>query len=80
MSRFVVTYQGNNDPSKQEERSLVSALKRVTVVDKMPGTVLVEGDESDVASAVRQLSNWTFSLERGLSAAPPHRRVKPAAV
>lgn len=79
MSRFVVLYQGSSDPSTQEERSLVSAFKRVKVVDRMPGTMLVEGEEADVASAVRQVANWSFSLERTLSAAPPHRRLKRAA-
>lgn len=78
MSRFVVIYQGSSDPSTQEERSLVSALKSVKVVDRLPGTVLVEGNEADVASAVRQCKNWTFARERSLSALPPHRRVKPA--
>lgn len=79
MSRFVVLYQGTRDPSSQDERSLVSALKRVRVLDQMPGTVLVEGDEADVASAVGQLPNWTFSRERGVPASPPHRQVKAAA-
>lgn len=58
----------------------MSALrKRVKVVDRMPGTVLVEGDEADVASAVRQVPNWTFSPERGASVAPPHHRVRKVA-
>lgn len=78
MGRFVVIYKGNSDPSSKEERSLLSALKAVKVVDRIPGTMLVEGEEADVASAVRQHSKWTFSRERGLSAPPPHRRVKPA--
>ncbi len=78
MSRFVVLYQGTRDPSSQEERSLVSALKRVRVLERMPGTVLVEGDEADVASAVGQVPNWTFSRERSASASPPHRPVKAA--
>jgi len=71
--------QGISDPSTQEERTLVSALKRVKVVDCMPGTMVVEGDEADVASAVRQAPNWTFSRERGASVAPPHHRIKRAA-
>lgn len=79
MSRFVVVYQGTRDPSRQEERSLVSALRTAKVVDRMPGTILVEGDEAEVASAVRQCKNWTFSQERSLSVAPPHQRVKSAA-
>lgn len=79
MSRFVVLYQGISDPSTQEERSLESALKRVKVVERMPGTVLVEGDEADVASAVQQVPNWTFSLQRGVSVSPPHQRLKRAA-
>lgn len=56
----------------------MSALKRVRVLERMPGTILVEGDEADVASAVGQVPNWTFSRERSASASPPHRPVKAA--
>lgn len=79
MSRYVVVYRGPRDPSRQEESTLVSALKPVKILDRMPGTLLVEGDESVVASAVRQCENWTFSLEHSLSVKPPHRKLKPAA-
>lgn len=76
MSRFVLLYQGTSDPSRQEERSVVSALKTAKVVDRTPGSILVEGPEAEVASVVRQRQNWTFSPVRSVGVAPPHKRVK----
>lgn len=76
MSRFVLLYQGTSDPSHQEERSVVSALKTAKVVDRIPGSILVEGPESEVASVVRRCQNWTFSPVRSVGIAPPHKRVK----
>ncbi|WCM92801.1 hypothetical protein M5C99_21060 [Acidovorax sp. NCPPB 2350] len=84
MGRFVLLYQGAGDPSPQEERSIVSALRsgkgarRARVVDRMPGSLLVEAPESDVAGAVCG-RNWTFCPERPLGAAPPHKRLKQVA-
>lgn len=78
MSRFVLVYQGASEPSRQEERSLLSALKSAKVVDRMPGTILIEGNEAEVASAVRQSKSWTLARERSMSAAPPHQRVRQA--
>ena len=65
MSRFVILYQGVTDPSAQEERSLVSSLKRAKVIDRMPGTILVDGSEAEVSSVVKKLKKWTFSREGG---------------
>lgn len=76
MSRFVLLYQGVADPSVQEERSLVSSLKTSKVIDRMPGTILVDGPETEVASAVKRLKKWTFSPERSLAINPPRRRIK----
>jgi hypothetical protein len=80
MSRFVVVYNGLNDPPRAEERSLVSALRKsVTVVDSMPGTILVDGAETAVASVVRARPNWKYSAAARAAAKPPHRAVKKAA-
>lgn len=75
MSRFVLLYQGVSDPSIQEEKSLVSALKKSKVVDRMPGTILVEGPEAEVASVVQQRENWTFMPERSVGVNPPHKNI-----
>ncbi|MDM0118355.1 hypothetical protein [Variovorax arabinosiphilus] len=76
MSRFVLLYQGTSDPSRQEERSVMSALKTAKVVDHMPGSILVEGPEAEVAAVVQQCQNWTFSPVRSVGVAPPHKHVK----
>ncbi len=44
----VITYRSQADPPPQEERDLLAALDTVSVVDHMPGIVLVEGDAVDV--------------------------------
>lgn len=80
MSRYVVVYNGLNDPPRAEERSLVSALRKsVTVVDSMPGTILVEGAEAAVASVVGKRPNWQFSAAAHVAVRPPHRAIKRAA-
>lgn len=58
---------------------LMSALKAAKVVDRLPGTILVDADEAEVASVLRKNKNWTFSPERTASVAPPHRRIRRAA-
>lgn len=80
MSRFVVVYNGLSDPPPAEERSLVSALRKsVTVVDAMPGTILVDGARTAVASVVDKRPNWKYSAQARAAAKPPHRAVKKAA-
>jgi hypothetical protein len=79
MSRFVILYQGLTDPSAQEESSLVSALKKSKIVDRMPGTILVEGPEAEIASVICGRRNWTFTRERSVGIKPPHRNIKQAA-
>lgn len=79
MNRFVVVYAGLHDPSAQEERTLLSALKPAKVVDRMPGTLLVEGQASLVEAAVRRCKNWTFAQEGAAHVAPPHKRIRRAA-
>lgn len=80
MSRYVVVYNGQSDPPPAEERSLVSALRKsVTVVDCMPGTILVDGAKTAVASVVDKRPNWKFSAAARAAVRPPHRVVKRAA-
>lgn len=76
MNRFVVIYEGLHDPSVQEERTLLSALKPAKVVDRMPGTLLVEGPAALVEAAVRGCKNWKLAREGTASVAPPHKRVR----
>lgn len=80
MSRFVVVYNGLSDPPPAEERALVSALRKsATVVDSMPGSILVDGAEAAVASVVGKRPNWKYAVQARAAARPPHRVVKRAA-
>ncbi len=79
MSRFVICYQGANDPSQQEERSLLSSLaslKQAKVIDQMPGTLLVDGPESEIAKVVKRLRQWSLSPARKVAVQPPHKRLR----
>lgn len=81
MSRYVICYQGDCDPSAKEERSLMSSLKnRVRIIDRMPGTILVDGTRDALEAALGPLEGWTFSPERAIQTRPPHKqRLKSAA-
>lgn len=72
----MILYQGVTDPPVGEQRSLVSLLKRTKVIDRMPGNILVDGSEAEVASVVKKLKKWTFSPVGSVGIKPPHRALK----
>ncbi|MGK2897262.1 MAG: hypothetical protein ACSLE9_01050 [Burkholderiaceae bacterium] len=72
----MILYQGVTDPPVGEERSLVSSLKRARVIDRMPGNILVDGSEAEVASVVKKLKQWTFSPVGSAGIRPPHKMLK----
>lgn len=74
MARFVITYRGLQHPSSEEEREVLSSLAATTIVDRMPGMLLVEGSESIVAAAIDQHKAWSFSAEARLTPQPNQRR------
>jgi hypothetical protein len=75
MSHYVLCYQGPSDPTEQEEGALVSALQNVTLVDRMPGTLLVEGNKSDLMHVVQHFQEWNLSPAVGVTVNPPGKRV-----
>lgn len=77
--RFVVRYRGPADPPTEEERLIADCLDDegdLKVVDRMPGSLLVEGDEADVARAVERAPCWVFSPEVAVVVSPPHKRLR----
>jgi hypothetical protein len=75
MGRYVLHYQGNADPSVQEEDDWLSALGSVNVIDRLPGSLLVDATEPDLATLVTQYTNWSFSREKRAAVTPPRKRV-----
>lgn len=71
---YVITYRGQADPPPQEERDLLAALDTVSVVDRMPGIVLVEGDTVDVETSPERFPAWTCSPEVALEPQPRRTR------
>jgi hypothetical protein len=75
MSRFVLHYLGPADPSQEEEGQLLSSLKHATVIDRMPGTLLVDGAASDLAAITRKFTKWRCSPEVSVAVNPPRKRI-----
>jgi hypothetical protein len=73
MSRYVITYDGTSDPTAEEEGKLVSALGSVRLVDRFPGSLLVEGSEFDLVRAVAQVKGWSFGPVAQAEVNPPRR-------
>lgn len=75
MSRYTATYLGDSDPSEQEESDLISALKNVKIIDKIPGTFLVEGKASELVRIAAALTLWRLAPEVVLKVSPPRRLI-----
>lgn len=77
MSRFILLYQGIDDPPEHVESALLSALRTATVLDRMPGNILVEGPEAEIRSAARECEGWSVCPVQAASISPPHhQRIK----
>lgn len=75
MSRFVLLYNGPSDPPAEEEGKLISSLKNTKVIDRMPGTVLVDAAESDIRATLKKFSKWSWSPEVKVTVSPPRKRI-----
>ena len=75
MSRYIVHYTGPADPSVQEESTLLSSLKDAKIIDQMPGTLLVDAAESDLAVLARKFKKWRFAPEVTVTVNPPRKRI-----
>ncbi|MGV7207090.1 hypothetical protein ACLB1G_04450 [Oxalobacteraceae bacterium A2-2] len=75
MNRFVITYQSIADPSGAQEDDLLSALGDAIVVDRFPGTLMVEGNAALLAGVIMRFDRWTLSPVVRASVAPPHRNM-----
>lgn len=75
MSRFILHYLGTNDPTSQEENRLISSLGTAVVIDRIPGSLLVEAPESELAETMAGFEQWGFAPEATVSIEPPDRSV-----
>ena len=76
MDRFVLTYEKIDDPPKHEVDALVTSLKGSKILDRLPGSLLVQGS-SKVISAVRErFPDWKVSQMAYASAKPPGRKLR----
>jgi hypothetical protein len=47
--------------SPEEEGALLSALRNVTIIDRFPGMVLVDGTDAELAAVVRAMPHWRYA-------------------
>ncbi len=75
MSRYVLLYQGITDPSSQEESTLVASLKNAKIIDRMPGSLLVDAAESELTALMQKFKKWSFTPDVGVVVKPPRKRI-----
>lgn len=75
MSRYILHYLGQSDPSSEEEGKLLSSLRNTKIIDRMPGAVLVDAAESELASITKKLTKWSFTPDVAVSVNPPRKRI-----
>ena len=75
MSRFVIHYIGNSDPSSEEQSLLESSLKNATILDRMPGSLLIEAPEHPLAEKAADLAQWRVTPAASITVSPPRKRI-----
>ena len=58
MDMFVVLYKKPKDPTGSEQQDMLNALEHVEIVDLMPGSILVQGDETTIREIVSNFELW----------------------
>lgn len=60
---YSIVYNDITDPSKKEVNELIKKLKvnNVDIQDKIPGSLLVSGQLSDIEKCLEGNSQWSFS-------------------
>ncbi len=80
MARFVIVYQGMQDPTPVQEHALRERLQDVKVLDHTPGAMLVEGTSSRLRSLLADVPDWELATAATVRVRPPRRsRLKAAA-
>ncbi len=77
MTRVVVSYRRLGDPSLGEQEAVERELAGLSVVDRMPGAILVEGTEQEVRSLLAgRGSDWSVSEVRELHSPAPNLKTR----
>ena len=61
MARFILRYSGDKAP--EEHFGIAAEASNLTVVDRAPKMMLVEGSEDDAKRIVDKLPGWTLHPE-----------------
>ena len=76
MDQFVLTYDKLEDPPEHEVDALVTSLKGSKILDRMPGSILVQGSHDVISSVRDRFPDWKLSKMAYASAKPPGRKLR----
>ena len=76
MDEFVLTYEKIDNPPKQEVDALVTTLKGSKILDRMPGSILVQSSREVISSVRERFPDWKVSQMGHASAKPPNRKLR----
>jgi hypothetical protein len=76
VDQFVLTYEKIDDPPEQEVDALVTSLKGSKILDRMPGSILVQGSRSVLSTVGERFPDWKLTKMAYGSANPPNRKIR----
>jgi hypothetical protein len=76
VDQFVLTYEKVDDPPEHEVDALVTSLKGSKILDRLPGSILVQGSHKVLSSVGEQFPDWKLTRMAYASATPPNRKLR----
>jgi hypothetical protein len=76
-SRFILRYRGK-DPYTAADVEQLEATPRITVLDRTPRMLLVEGDEAQLRKLIGSMPSWAMTPERTIELDDPRPRPRSA--
>jgi hypothetical protein len=76
VDQFVLTYEKIDDPPKHEVDALVTSLRGSKILDRLPGSILVQGSREIISTVGQQFPDWKLTQMAYASAKPPNRKLR----
>lgn len=76
MEQYVFTYDRLEDPPAHEVDALVKSLKGSKILDRMPGSILVQSSATKAKAVRTRFPNWKLQPMGTASATPPNRKLR----
>ncbi len=78
MKTYSITYKSITDPTKKEQSSLINELKgkNITILDEMPGSILIEAKKAIIIDILNHYPLWNYSDNEKISLDLPKKKIK----